>query len=99
MGAFTILDIYNEICNASYNFSYVLFADDTNLLLKDTALDQLYSYIKVKTELLKISKWVIANKLSVIIRKTNFILFQNHFVANTFGSVYLEGYEIQNQSY
>lgn len=43
----------NDISNASDKLDYVLFADDTNILMTDETLYQLYT--KVNNELEKIS--------------------------------------------
>ena len=57
----------NDICNASDKFSYVLFTDDTNLLLTDNNLYNLH--VKLSHKLHNIFKWVSANKLAVNINK------------------------------
>ena len=48
----------------------VLFADDTNMFGTDNDLE-------VNTELEKIVKWLNANKLSLNIDKTHYMLFRN----------------------
>ena len=50
-----------------------MFADDTNLFFKHQNLITLYEL--VNNELLLISKWFKLNKLSLNIKKTNYILF------------------------
>jgi hypothetical protein len=54
---------------------FILFADDTNLLLHDANLNNLIN--KANIEIQKISDWLKVNKLSLNIKKTHFILF--HF--------------------
>ena len=50
-----------------------MFADDTNLFFKYKNFKTLYEHIHI--ELQKISSWFILNKLSLNIRKTNYIIF------------------------
>ena len=50
-----------------------MFADDTNLFIKDKNLGSLVA--NANNELAKISNWFKLNKLSLNIKKTNFILF------------------------
>ena len=53
---------------------FYLFADDTNLLYADKNLRALEN--KVNAELSKIYDWLIANKLSLNTKKSNFVIFQ-----------------------
>ena len=53
----------------------VLFADDTNLF--DTTNDLKALIDDVNAELEKVINWLNANKLSLNIDKTHFILFRN----------------------
>ena len=54
----------------------VLFTDDTNMFSTDNDLEALI--INVNTELEKIVKWLNANKLSLNIDKTHYMLFRNN---------------------
>ena len=53
LGLLLFLVYINDIVNASDKFNYILFADDTNLLITDQILNQLH--VKVNTELEKIA--------------------------------------------
>ena len=55
--------------------SFILFADDTNLLMSHRNLDTLID--KMNEELIKINTWLQLNKLSLNITKTNFMLFKS----------------------
>ena len=55
---------------ASDKLTFYLFADDTNLLYADKDLKSLETI--VNCELSKVVDWVIANKLSLNIKKTNY---------------------------
>ena len=53
---------------------FYLFADDTNLLYADKNLKSLESM--VNDELCKLYDWLIANKLSLNIKKSNYVIFR-----------------------
>jgi len=63
----------NDFHNCSNFFDFHIFADDTNLFSSDRSLLNLESAIN-KT-LPCIFNWLVANKLSLNIKKTNFIIF------------------------
>ena len=63
----------NDLCNISKLFKYILFADDTNLFCSGKDIAQLSN--AVNTELCKLKLWFAANKLSLNISKTQFMLF------------------------
>ena len=53
----------------------ILFADDTNTFLCNKNIENFIAI--AKTELKKLTDWFIANRLSLNVVKTNFILFCN----------------------
>ena len=63
----------NDIVNCSVVFKFVLFADDTNLFHSGRNPQDLSN--DINSELTKLSVWFRANKLSLNIKKTNYILF------------------------
>ena len=65
----------NDICNISYIFNFILFADDTTILSthKDTKL----LYEQANNELDKLQNWLRLNKLSINVNKTNYVIFSN----------------------
>ena len=73
---FLFLIYINDICNVSSNEPPLLFADDTTLTYMDHDLNNLTR--TVNNELSKFHIWLSANKLSLNITKTNYILFHNH---------------------
>ena len=68
-----LLIYVNDIYMASDKLTFYLFADDTNLLYADKNLKSLETIINC--ELFKVVGWLIANKLSLNIKKTNYIIF------------------------
>ena len=74
LGPLLFLVYINDISNSSDQLKFYLFADDTKLLYADKNLRELE--IKVNTELSKIYDWLLANKLSLNIKKSNFVIFR-----------------------
>ena len=56
--------------------TFCLFADDTSFSYADKNLKSLETI--VNCELIKVVVWLVANKLSLNIKKTNFIIFHPH---------------------
>lgn len=73
LGPLLFILYINDIVNCSNILKFILFADDTNIFHSDTNVFQLMTTINC--ELLKLSKWFKANKLSLNVKKTNYILF------------------------
>ena len=69
LGPLLFLIYINDISNSSNRFKFYLFADDTNLLHADKNLKLLETI--VNAELCNIYDWLIANKLSLNIKKSN----------------------------
>jgi hypothetical protein len=65
----------NDIGNCSSLFHFILFADDTNIFFSSKSVTNFEDI--VNSELLRLSEWFRANKLSLNINKTHFILFGN----------------------
>jgi hypothetical protein len=75
LGPLLFLLYVNDIPSSSKHFSFVLFADDTNIFLSHPNLDTLTNMFN--TELNKVSDWFKANKLSLNVSKTNYIHFSS----------------------
>ena len=69
-----LIYILNDISNSSDELKFYLFADDTNLLYADKNLKSLES--TVNAEIFRVYNWLIANKLSLNIKKSNFVIFR-----------------------
>ena len=82
LGPLLFLLYINDLTNVSSLFMPMLFADDTNLFCTGTDLKEIMRL--VNEEISKIYAWVNANKLSLNIDKTNFMLFTpknfSHFI-------------------
>jgi len=73
LGPLLFLIYINDLAYVSDELYALLFADDTNLFSSHSDLDILVS--KMNRELDKVNKWFQINKLSLNVKKTNFIIF------------------------
>ena len=71
LGPLLFLLYINDLPNAS-NFETTLFADDTNLHLSHININSLQS--RVQQEMMKVSKWMISNKLTLNYNKSCYML-------------------------
>ena len=69
---FFFLLFINDLPNAT-DFLTLLFADDTTFQVSDTDPDKLFEI--ANSELQKASVWFTANKLTLNVKKTKFMLF------------------------
>ena len=74
LGPLFFLLYINDINNASKILQLILFADDTNVFLSHKNADCLANILN--TELNKLSIWFRANKLSLNLKKTKFMVFK-----------------------
>ena len=75
LGPLLVIIFLNDITFSSDEFTFVTFADDTNVIV---AHDNLHDLITiVNRELGHLSVWFNANKLSLNIDKTNYVIFRN----------------------
>ena len=74
LGPLLFLLYVNDICNVSDILFPILFADDTNIFLNGKNTDELVQCMNC--ELNKVVIWLAANKLSLNIKKTHFMIFR-----------------------
>lgn len=70
----SILLYINDIHLSSSLLKFILFADDTNVLFSNADFNMLRDILN--SELEKVSNWLMANKLTVNIKKTNYVIFK-----------------------
>ena len=75
LGTFIIFHYINNIHKSSNYFSFILFADDTNLFSSGKNLKMLCK--RANIELQKVSIWLKANKLTLNVTKTQYIIFKS----------------------
>jgi hypothetical protein len=73
LGPLLFILYVNDIVNCSKLLHFILFADDTNLFFSSNTYKDLM--LTVNMELKKLSEWFRANRLSLNVAKTNYILF------------------------
>ena len=78
LGPLLFLIYINDLPSASKKLTFYLFADDTNIYYESKDLSNLTKVVNKELRLLK--KWLDANKLSLNIDKTNYIIFHSSSV-------------------
>ena len=73
-GPLFFLIYINHICHLSNLYDLVLFADDTNLFFSHNDIQTLTHTIN--SEMLELSDWFKANKLSLNVKKSNYVIFK-----------------------
>ena len=73
LGPLLFLIYINDIASSSKFLQFILFADDTNLFMSSNNLEDLQQ--KLISELAGLSCWFKANKLSLNLDKTSYMLF------------------------
>ena len=81
LGPLLFILYINDIVNCSDLLRFILFADDTNLFYSCDDIWKLKEI--VNAELAKVLNWFKANKLSLNVKKTNFILFGSKKIPDT----------------
>ena len=74
LGPLLFLIYVNDIAKSSQILSFTLFADDTNLFVSHKDQETLYK--TMNQELKQVSLWLNANKLSLNVNKTQFMIFK-----------------------
>ena len=73
LGPLLFLLYINDIVNVSDKLFPILFADDTNVFINGKCIDSMS--VLMNNELCKLLLWLNANTLSLIVKKTHFIIF------------------------
>ena len=83
MGPLLFLLYVNDIANVSMSLLPILFADDTNVFLTGKNVDQMIEIMN--GELNKVFLWLNSNKLSLNVKKTQFMVFslRKRIITNT----------------
>ena len=76
LGPLLFLLYINDLANVSTTLHFILFADDTNIFYSNRSCTSLMEI--VNNELTLISKWFVANRLTLNVDKTNFINFKSY---------------------
>lgn len=82
LGLLLFLLYINHIIKLSQLLSFSIFAD-TNITYTDA--DRSSLTMTLNTEVIKISSWLLSNKLSLKVQKTNYLVFSGN---SSFGDSY-----------
>ena len=74
LGLLLFLIYVNDFQNCLQKGKALMFADDTTIFFQHKCLSELT--LTTNTQLENVNKWLIANKLSLNITKTNYIILQ-----------------------
>ena len=89
LGPLLFLIYINDVPNCSDKLKFILFADDTSILFKTKDPPSCISLLNDELDFL--STWFKANKLSLNVKKTNFMIFQNRYSAYNDLSITIDG--------
>ena len=94
LGPSLFLLYINDISSLSNVFSSVLFSDDTTLFYSSSTLQELSA--TVNNELSNIMQWLNANRLSLNIEKTHFMIFRPRGKKEVSPTIHICGAEIRD---
>lgn len=92
LGPKLFLIYINDIGNVSDFLKFILFADDTTILCSHENIFRLIEILNIELE--KLYHWFSANKLTLNIKKTNYILFNLNNRDSTTFNLKINGLEI-----
>jgi hypothetical protein len=77
LGPLLFLIYINDMPNCSSKLSFRIFADDTNIFASSSSITDLHLETLINEELTKIKEWCDINKLSINVKKTNYMIMHN----------------------
>ena len=75
LGPLLFIVYINDFCRSSNVLSFILFADDSNVFFSHDNPNTLVNTVNFELE--KLTEWIRANKLSLNLQKTKYMLFSN----------------------
>jgi len=95
LGPLLFLVYIDDMSNCSKLLRFILFADDTNIFFMHKTLIDMF--MTANCELQKLSTWFRVNKLSLNVKKTNFIVFtaRGHFPLPPLCDIKVDGFSVQ----
>ena len=98
LGPLLFILYINDISNSSNLLKFILFADDTNVFYSGKDIDVAKNILHLEME--KVTDWLISNKLSINLKKTNYIIFKPRQKKNNYDqfSLYIRNTLIERKS-
>ena len=96
LGPLLFLLYINDISESSNILKFFLFADDTTVFFSDSPNSKNTENI-INTELEKVSGWLAANKLSLNVKKSNFLHFHHGKTAKPTLNIQLNGSQVEEK--
>ena len=98
LGPLLFIIYLNDISKISKKILPILYADDSNLFFRGKSIQQLL--VEINQELTKVIDWLNANRLSLNIEKTNYMIFsQCNVILNTDDKVTINGHKVPEYNY
>ena len=73
LGPLLVILYINDLADVSEKLFTILFADDTTILIEGTEVNSIIT--SLNSELAKMTDWLKANKLSINVSKTHYMVF------------------------
>ena len=93
LGPLLFLLYVNDIANASSVLFMILFADDTNVFVQGKNINKMFN--TMNGELQKLAEWMCINKLSLSVKKTEYIIFSLKRISVSEKQIVLNGIPIE----
>ena len=93
LGSLLFLVYINDMCNLSPHLAYLLFADDTTVMMKGSSLPDLV--VSINAELQTFDQWARVNRLSVNAGKTKAMIFSNRCVPANLMDIVIDGVVVE----
>ena len=73
LGPLLFILYINDLANVSENLFFILFADDTTVMIEGTNINTIITTLNC--ELAKLTEWFNANKLSINVSRSHYMVF------------------------
>ena len=93
MGTLLFLLYVNDIANVSSVLFMILFADDTNVFIQGKNVNEMFNIMN--GELQKLAEWMCINKLSLNVKKNEYMIFSLKRISVSEKQIVLNGIPIE----